>query len=93
MIRLNCFFQAGDGDHDYKDAMRAATTLAVQSRKHPGCIAYDVYVSTTRSDVFMICETWADQASLDKHTATADFKRYAKEMTDRGQLKIERFEF
>lgn len=92
MIRLNCFFQASEPEL-YKDALRSAAWLAEKSRKHAGCVAYDVFVSTTRSDVFMICETWADQASLDKHTATAEFKRYSKEMTDRGLLKIEKFEF
>lgn len=77
----------------YKDALRSAAWLAEKSRKHPGCIAYDVFVSTTRADVFMICETWKDQASLDEHSATPEFKRYSKEMTDNGLLKIERFEF
>jgi len=92
MIRLNCFFQAAEPDL-YKDALRSAAWLSEKSRKHPGCIAYDVFVSTTRSDVFMICETWKDQASLDNHSATPDFKRYVKEMPDCGQLKVERFEF
>lgn len=92
MIRLNCFFQAAEPDL-YKDALRSAAWLSEKSRKHPGCIAYDVFVSTTRSDVFMICETWKDQASLDNHSATPDFKRYVKEMTDCGQIKVERFEF
>lgn len=72
----------------YKDALRSAAWLAEKSRKHPGCIAYDVFVSTTRADVFMICETWKDQASLDEHSATPEFKRYSKEMTDSGLLKI-----
>lgn len=92
MIRLNCFFQATEQEL-YKDALRAAALLADKSHKHAGCIAYDVFVSTTRADVFMICETWKDQASLDAHSATPEFKRYSKEMTDRGQLKIEQFEF
>ena len=93
MIRLNCFFQAGDGDHDYKDAMRAATTLAVQSRKHPGCIAYDVYVSTTRSDVFMTCATWQDKESYDQHVATPEYKRYYKIINECGHIKIEQLNF
>ena len=93
MIRLNCFFQAGDGDHDYKDAMRAAVSLAEQSRKHPGYIAYDVYISTTRSDVFMACVTWRDKESYDQHTATPEYKRYYKILTECGRLKVEQFEF
>ena len=42
MIRLNCFFQATDGDQ-YKDALRAAVALTEKSRNHAGCIAYDVF--------------------------------------------------
>ena len=83
MIRLNCFFQATDGDQ-YKDAL---------SRHHAGCIAYDVFQSATRSDVFMICETWKDQASLDLHSATPEFKKYVAEIEACGQMKLERFEF
>lgn len=92
MIRLNCFFQATDGDQ-YKDALRAAVALSEKSRNHAGCIAYDVFQSATRSDVFMICETWKDQASLDAHSQTPEFAKYVKEMRDCGQLKLERFEF
>ena len=92
MIRLNCFFQATDGDQ-YKDALRAAVALTEKSRNHAGCIAYDVFQSATRSDVFMICETWKDQASLDLHSATLEFKKYVAEIEACGQMKLERFEF
>ena len=93
MIRLNCFFQAGEGDFVYRDALRAAVSLAEKSRNHLGYIAYDVYVSTTRSDVFMACVTWKDKESYDQHTATQEYKRYYKILTESGQLKIELFEF
>ena len=93
MIRLNCFFQAGEGDIEYRDALRAAVSLAEKSRNHHGCIAYDVYVSTTRSDVFMVCVTWKDKESYDQHVATPEYKRYYKILTESGQLKIEQFEF
>lgn len=92
MIRLNCFFQAGDADQ-YKEALRAAIALTEQSRKHAGCVAYDVFQSATRSDVFMICETWADQASLYAHSATPEFAKYVTRMQQCGQLKLEKFEF
>lgn len=92
MIRLNCFFQALDGEK-YKDALRAAVTLTELSRKHEGCVAYDVFQSATRSDVFMICETWQDQASLDKHSATPEFALHVGQIQASGQLKLERFDF
>ena len=91
MIRLNCFFQAADAAK-YNDALRAAVALTEKSRNHAGCIAYDVFQSATRSDVFMICETWKDQASLDLHSATPEFKKYVAEIEACGQMKLERFE-
>ena len=93
MIRFNCFFQAGEGDHDYKDALRAAVSLAEKSHKHSGCIAYDVYVSTSRSDVFMVCCTWKDKESHEQHAATPEYKRCFKILSDCGHVKIELFEF
>ena len=53
MLRLNCFFQANSAE-DYKQALAAAVELTMKSQKHEGCIAYDVFQSATRSDVFMI---------------------------------------
>ena len=93
MIRLNCFFQAGEGEHDYNDALRAAVSLAEKSRKHPGCIAYDVFVSTSRSDVLMVCDTWQDKESLAQHAITPEYKMYCKIMNACGTFKIEQFEF
>lgn len=94
MIRLNCFFQANpEGETNYRDALRAASNLAELSRKHPGCIAYDVFLSTSRADVFMICETWQDQAALDAHKATPEYRRYAPIIEKCGLFKIERFDF
>ena len=75
MIRLNCFFQANDGEQ-FKTALQAAVALTEHSQKHEGCISYDVFQSATRQDVFLICETWVDQASLDEHSATEEFKKY-----------------
>jgi len=92
MIRVNCFFQATDGD-TYRDALRAAVALTELSRKHAGCIAYDVFQSATRSDVFMFCETWKDDASLKAHAETPEFAKYVGGMQACGQLKLERFEF
>ena len=94
MIRLNCFFQANDGEQ-YKTAtaLQAAIALTELSQKHEGCIAYDVFQSATRPDVFLICETWEDLASLDKHSATPEFRKYSPMMRQCGQMKVEKFEF
>lgn len=95
MIRLNCFFQATAPEETdfYKNALRAAIALTEKSRKHAGCIAYDTFQSATHSDVFMICETLADQASLDAHSETPEFAKYVAEIEACGQMKLEKFEF
>lgn len=63
MIRLNCFFKAKDGKYD--EALNVVKELVAASLKQEGCIAYDVFESSTRKDVFMICETWASQETLE----------------------------
>lgn len=92
MIRLNCFFQA-KSQETYETALNAAIMLTAQSQKHEGCIAYDVFESGTRTDVFMICETWQDQPSLDKHSATPEFAENVAIIQECGLLKLEKFEF
>ena len=74
MIRLNCFFQAKEGQ--YNRALDAAIVLVAKSQKHAGCISYDVFESATRPDVFCFIETWADQPSL--LTLLSDVKRKVK---------------
>ena len=73
MLRLNCFFQANEGKYD--EALQAAIALTAASLKDEGNIAYDTFESATRPDVFMICETWQDQASLDLHAHAEHFTR------------------
>lgn len=92
MIRLNCFFKA-NSDAEYKQALAAAIELTEKSQKHEGNIAYDTFQSATRSDVFMICETWKDQESLDKHSATPEFEKNVSIIQGCGLLKLESFEF
>lgn len=92
MIRLNCFFKA-NGSQEFIDALSAAVALTLKSQNHEGCIAYDTFPSSTREDVFMICETWKDQESLDKHSATPEFKENVAIIEKCGLLKLEKFEF
>lgn len=91
MLRINCFFQANEGRYD--EALQAAMALTAKSQSHQGCKAYDVFESATRPDVFMICETWQDQESLDLHAQTPEFVEYAGILNDCGLLKIEKLEF
>lgn len=91
MIRLNCFFQAAEGQ--YATALEAAIALTAASRNEQGCIAYDVFESATRPNIFMICETWADDEVLAAHSASEHFKKYVGEIEKCGTLKLERFNF
>ncbi len=91
MLRLNCFFQANSPE-DYKTALEAAVELTLKSRNHEGVVAYDVFESATREDVFMICETWQNQEVLDKHAATPEFEKNVGIINGCGLLKLESFE-
>ena len=91
MIRLNCFFQANEGQYDA--ALQAALALTAASQKHAGCVSYDVFESGTRSDILMFCETWSDADALAAHAATEDFKTYVAQLESLGKMKFERFEF
>ena len=91
MIRVNCFFQANEGQ--YAVALETALALGAASRTHAGCVSYDVFESGTRSDVFMFCETWTSAEALAAHAATDDFKHFVGRVETRGALRIEQFEF
>jgi len=91
MIRLNCFFQAQEGK--YGEALSAAIALTAASLKDEGNVAYDVFESATRPDIFMICETWRDRRSLQNHMATPHFKEYVEKLEQLGTLKLEQFDF
>lgn len=91
MIRINCFYQANEGQ--YEAALQAALALTAASQKHEGCISYDVFESGTRGDVFMFCETWTNAEALAAHAATDDFKTYVAQLESYGKLKLEQFEF
>ena len=91
MIRLNCFFQAKKGK--YAEALEAALTLVAESQRQEGCIAYDVFESGTRKDVFMICETWANEEVLAAHSSSEPFLQLVPAIHVCGEMKIEKFEF
>lgn len=74
MIRLNAFFtlkSAADADQ----VLALAKELISYSRKDEGNIAYDIFCSGTNPLVMMFCETWSDQASLDRHSQSDHFTR------------------
>lgn len=91
MIRLNCFILTTE--HARESILEAARKLTEASLKQDGCIAYDIFESSTRPDVLMICETWRDQESLDAHSDSEPFKEYAGFMKANSEMKLESFVF
>lgn len=91
MIRLNVFIQVSDNNR--AAVLQAAKELVTASLKDSGCIAYDIYESSTRKDTLMICETWTDEASLAAHEKTAHFTTLVPGIQEAGTMKIEKFVF
>lgn len=91
MIRLNVFIQVDEKNHDA--VVVAAKELVAASLKDQGCIAYDLFQSATRPDVLMICETWADAASLSAHEAASHFTTLVPRIQSLAAMKLEKFNF
>ena len=94
MIRLNAFFTAKD-DTDLNELLKLTTELVEKSRQDEGNKAYDLFQSTTNPRVFMFCETWENQAVLDKHSAAPHFPRLVPqiEALSTEGMYLNRFEF
>lgn len=90
MIRINCFIQVNEENRTA--VLEAAKTLTAASLEQDGCVAYDIFESSTRPDVLMICETWRDKEALDAHSNSKVFHDQVKIMHDLANLKLETFE-
>ena len=91
MIRLNVFVKVSSANR--AEAIAAAKELTECSLKENGCVAYDTFESSTRPDVFMICETWENQEVLDIHQKASHFVRCVGKIQELGEMKIEQFAF
>ena len=91
MIRLNVFIQVDEKNHDA--VVAAAKELVAASLKDQGCIAYDLFNISTIPDFLMICETWADAASLSAHEAASHFTTLVPRIQSLAAMKLEKFNF
>lgn len=91
MIRLNVFIQVSDDNR--ATLIEIAKDLVAASLNESGCIAYDLFESSTRKDVVMFCETWTDETSLDEHSKTQHFTTLLPKIQKLGKMKIEKFIF
>lgn len=91
MIRLNVFIQVSGNNR--AAVLETSKELVSKSLTDEGCIAYDVFESSTRKDVLMICETWKDEAALAAHSSAPHFTSLVPKIQELGTMKIEKFEF
>lgn len=71
----------------------AATELVEFSLRDKGCIAYDLYASTTADDRLLIYETWESEADLKHHMESDHFKRLVPRLEELATMTLERFDF
>lgn len=91
MIRLNVFLKVSAENR--AEAVKAAKELVAESLKDKGNVAYDLFESATRPDVLMICETWADEESLNVHSNSSHFTTLVPKLQELGEMKLEQFKF
>ncbi len=91
MIRLNVFIQVSDANR--AEVLGAAKELTAHSLKEDGCIAYDIFESSTRHDVLMICETWSNEETLTAHEKSAHFATQVGKIQQLASMKLEKFKF
>lgn len=91
MLRLNVFIQVSK--ENKAEVEKTAKELVAASLKDEGCIAYDFFKSATREDVYMICETWTDEAPLKAHSESAHFTTLVPKIESLAAMKLEKFQF
>lgn len=91
MIRLNVFLQVEEANR--AKVLDAAKQLTASSVKEEGCIAYDIFESSTRPDVLLICETWKSDEAIATHEKTEHFAKGIVVLKELSKVKIEKFVF
>ncbi|MBQ8046307.1 MAG: antibiotic biosynthesis monooxygenase [Prevotella sp.] len=93
MIRLNAFFEVNQGAE--AQVLALGKELVEASLKDKGCVAYDLFCSTTRPQVMMFCETWQDDEALAAHSSAEHFTRIVPqiEALTKAGMHLNRFEF
>ena len=89
IIRLNCFVKTGAGQR--QAIIKLANALVKASLQDPGNIGYDFMESATDSTQLMFVETWKNQPSLDKHSASAHYTTIVPQIQKLGQMTLQPF--
>lgn len=90
-IRLNVFIRTTEAARD--EVVRLARELTDASLRDAGCEGYDIYESTTRREVLMICETWRSEEDLAAHQRTEHFMKLVPALREAAELSLEKFLF
>lgn len=89
IIRINCMV---DVTPQTRNAVIALSKELVDSSKNDaGNISYDLMESATDPSKMMILETWENQPSLDKHSASAHFTRLVPQIQKLAKMEIQIF--
>ncbi len=91
MIRINAFIKVDSANREA--VLTAAKELVSASLREKGCIAYDIFESSTRNDVMMICETWTNEEDLHAHEKAEAFKTIVPKILEMASMKIEKLNF
>lgn len=91
MIRINVFIQVEESGK--AKFLELAKELVEKSLTDVGCVAYDLFESSTRPNIFIICETWESEAALKAHSTAEHFVRLLPQIEEYATMKIEKFQF
>jgi quinol monooxygenase YgiN len=75
--------RAAKGKGDALAALLSEQAAAVRSAE-PGCLAYRVHRSTTDPEIFLIYETYADDAAFDLHRQAPHLAAYRRRREQEG---------
>ncbi len=89
VIRINCLVKVTPETHDSVIAL--SKELVDSSRNDAGNIDYALYESATDPNSLIIFETWENQPSLDKHSASPHFTRLVPAIQRLSEMTIQVF--
>lgn len=75
-IILNVFLEAAQGREEELAGLLKA--LVGPTRAEPGCLGYELNVSSEKPGSFLFYEKFADQAALDAHVGSPHFQAFLK---------------
>lgn len=74
LIVLSVVMEAVPGREE--DLAAQLKSLVAPTRSEPGCLGYELNVSSERPGTFLFHEKFADQAALEAHINTAHFRNF-----------------